>query len=229
MTRLSTCCRSFAFAVIYSGLAASSVHAVLLTNPGFEVNSTTTVANVFSDFNTYQNIWAPENGTIVGVDAGLSPLAGANQMRLDDDGLSATQLFQVVDVSAFTVPINAGAATVNFDAFLNSRAPAAIASVSVGFFSGPNFGTQIGTFVLSGAALDANGFTWQNAAVSSNVPIGTQWIMAQVAYSNVSLNANGQLFGGYVDETTMNVVVPEPSTLALLALGSLSLLRRTRG
>lgn len=203
----------------------SSARANLLVDPGFEANPLTTASNVLNNFPTYQGQWGVESATITGVDGGVTPAQGTKMLRMTDDGLVATQAFQVTDVTVYAGLIDSGGATANLGALFNAdkNVPAAIASVYVQFFSASNYGSQIGTPLNAGLTLDNNPATWELISVSGAIPVNTRWILSQVLYNNASLVSNP----GYVDAARFTVT-PEPATLAVLGLGSLALRRRRR-
>jgi len=218
--------KSLAVASVVVALAAWTpmAHANLLVDPGFESNPLTTAANVLNNFTTFQGQWGVEAATITGVDGGVTPAQGVRMLRMVSDGLIATQAFQATNVTSFAGPIDAGGATVNVGALFNvgTPVPAAAASVGIRFFSAANWGSAIGTPIFSGLGLDNNSQTWEFIGLNSiPVPVGTRWLITEVLYINSSLGGQP----GYVDAARLDLV-PEPSSLALVALGGLALLRR---
>ncbi len=211
-------------------LLVAPARANLLVDPGFEVNPLTSYLNVLNDFPTYQGQWGVESATITGVDGGVSPSEGSQMLRMTDDGLVTTQAFQVTDVTAYAGLIDSGAGIVTLSALLNvdSNVPAAIGGVTVLFFSAANFGSQIGTPIISNINLDSQPGTWELAALSGGIPVNTRWLVTQVAYSNASLIGNdGAVHPGYVDAARL-IITPEPASLLLLGLGGAALLLRRR-
>lgn len=202
-----------------------SARANLLVDPGFEANPLTTASNVLNNFPTYQGDWGVEAATITGVDGGVTPAQGTKMLRMTDDGLVATQAFQVTDVTVYAGLIDSGGATANLSALFNvdKDVPAAVAGIYVQFFSASNYGSQIGAPLNAGLTLDSNPGTWEIISVSGAIPVNTRWILSQVLYNNASLMNHP----GYVDAARFTVT-PEPATLAVLTLGSLALRRRRR-
>jgi uncharacterized protein (TIGR03382 family) len=57
------------------------------------------------------------------------------------------------------------------------------------------------------------------------IPVGTQWLVYQVAFQNASIGTNT----GFVDLAGLDIVqVPTPGALALLGLAGLGARRRRR-
>lgn len=109
--------------------------------------------------------------------------------------------------------------------------PAANSSILVTFHDATaTFGGMSGPLISQGLFLDANPATWEPATVSGVIPVGTRWLVTQVAYNNASLlSNNGALAGGYVDSAFTEIrIVPEPTALSLAGLGVVSLLRSRR-
>jgi hypothetical protein len=214
-----------ACAALALAFAAStpSARANLLVDPGFEVNSLDTAFNVLNFFPAYQGIWGVEVATITGVDGGVTPAQGAKMLRMVDDGLTATQGFQVTDVTSYAALIDSGGATVNMSALFNAdkNVPAAVGAVYVQFFSASNYGSQIGSPISAGLTLDNSAITWETISASGAIPVSTRWLLSQVLYSDAPLLGNP----GYVDAADLTIV-PEPVSLALLGLGSAVMLRR---
>ncbi|HNQ23940.1 MAG TPA: PEP-CTERM sorting domain-containing protein [Phycisphaerae bacterium] len=212
-------------------VAGPSAWANLLVDPGFEVNPLDNYATVLGDFTTYQGVWGVEVATITGAENGVTPPEGVKMLRMDDDGLVATQGFQVTDVTAYAGIIDAGSALVSANALFNvdMHVPAASGGVTMLFFSAANFGSQIGVPASGGFTLDASPATWETSSVLAPIPVGTRWLVTQVAYGNASLmGTDGAVHPGYVDAAVLRVV-PEPGSLALLgAAGLLAVLRRRR-
>jgi hypothetical protein len=205
-----------------------SAWASLLVDPGYEVNPLTSYVNVLTDFTTYQGDWGAENGTITGFENGVTPPEGVKMLRMDDDGLITTQAFQVTDVNSYAGLIDSGSATVTLSALfdVDAHVPAALASVYIQFFSAANYGSQIGTGLGGPLSLDNLDTTWEAAAVTTPVPVGTRWLLSQVSYNNASLiGDDGIIHPGYVDAADLRIV-PEPTTLGLFSLGLFALLRR---
>jgi PEP-CTERM motif len=202
----------------------------LLTDPGFETQPLTSYVNVLAP-PYLTNIWGDEVSTIVGATGGVSPAGGVKMLSMTTDGLVATQTFQVVDVSAFSAPINAGLATADLSALFNvdKNLAAAKAEVSLQFYDSSH--TIIGGSGVGVLTLDANPATWEQ--ISANgvaVPANTNYLLAQVLYINSTMNdAAGVNQPGFVDDAKLTLTTtPEPASLGLFALAALGMLRVRR-
>ena len=205
-----------------------SAKANLLVDPGFEVNPLDTATNVLNNFPVYQGIWGQENGTITGVDGGVTPAQGFKMLRMDNTG-SYTQTFQVTDVTSYAATIDAGGATINMSALfdVDKNLLAALGGVGVSFFTANNYGS-LTSFITGSLTLDNSANTWEPITVSGAIPVGTRWLVSQVFYQDATLlGIDGNYGGGYVDAADLTIT-PEPATMCLLGLGTLGLLRRRK-
>jgi hypothetical protein len=205
-------------------LLAGSAHAVL-TNAGFETPTTTSASNVLNNFPGFAGIWGPEMGSITTATMGVTPFQGSRMLQMTDDGLSYTQTFQAVDVTSFSGLINAGQAQLVATAMLNTNGgyTGAFGLVNVMYFSGSTWGSMIGNSGNGTLFLDANPQTWEGASVTSMIPVGTTWLVYQVAFQNASIGTSA----GFADLARIDIrQVPTPGAIALLGLASLGARRR---
>ncbi|MEY3144168.1 MAG: hypothetical protein RLY21_2661 [Planctomycetota bacterium] len=203
---------------------AGSAHAVL-TNPSFETPTTTAAGNVLTNFPGFAGIWGPEVGSITTATMGVTPFAGSRMLQMTDDGLTYTQTFQAIDVTGYSGMINAGQAQLTASAWLNTNGgyTGAFGLVNVMYFSGSTWGSMTGNSGSGSLSLDANPLTWESVSVTSMIPVGTQWLVYQVAFQNASIGTNT----GFVDLAGLDIVqVPAPGALALLGFVGLGARRR---
>ena len=216
----------YAVMILVAG-AASNAKAIttgnLLTDPSFEANPLIPFLDILaSPFTT--NAWGGENSTITGPANGITPAQGSLMLSMSDDGLIATQAWQLIDVSGFSADINAGLVTTDASALYNVPADIStgISSLNIQFLDSTH--APIGVGANAGSPiLDSNVATWETVNITSALlPVGTQFLRTQLAYANASMiNANGVSRPGYVDATSLTLtIVPEPSAL-LLAVSSL--------
>ncbi|MBA3482233.1 MAG: PEP-CTERM sorting domain-containing protein [Pirellulales bacterium] len=206
----------------------------LLVDPSFENPALTPIGQILGP-PFLNGVWGGENAAnVVGPDNGVNPAAGARMHRMDDDGLSATQSWQKVNVAPYAALINAGGVTVNFGALFNvpQDIQAAVGSVGVSFLNAANVPLPP-PFVGVPANPDNNPATWQPFGISGvAVPVNTAFIRMQVAYANVTMQSTlGPDRPGFVDNARLTLTyVPEPSTMGLgsLAMAGLLWLRKRR-
>jgi hypothetical protein len=220
-----------AISLISMALITVSASANLLVDPGFESNPLTTDFNVLGNFVTYQGQWGDELSTIVTAENGVTPFQAVKMLRMNNTGGGYTQTFQVTDVTSYAGLIDSGNAVVNLTAWFNvdKAVPAAFGALGVSFFTGSSYGTLTTSFTNS-LTLDISPNTWESISAINSIPVGTRWLLSQVAYKDSSLlGIDGIYHPGYVDAADLTVTqIPEPATLSLLALGGLSLLRKKR-
>ena len=215
--RMQTICVCTSLAMAF---ATGSARANLLVDPGFENNPTTNYFTVLNNFPGFQGFWGVEAATINGVDGPVVPPEGVRMLRMVSDGLIATQAFQTTDVTSYAALIDSGGATAQVSALFNANVQAAAAGMSIRFFSSGSWASPISA-VFGNLVLDSNPVTWEPVLVAPPVPVGTRWMVTELIYNNVSLQGHA----GYVDAARL-AIVPEPTTLGLLTLGGMAIMRR---
>ena len=219
--------RSCTAAAIAALVGTSAMASNLVTDPGFELNALTTATNSLNNFPGFQGVWGQENSTIVGVDGGITPASGLNQLRMDITGGVTTQAFQTIDVSSYATLIDSGFGIVNASALYNAPQHGAIAGVYVSYFSGNTYGTLFGPLSQNVQTLDGSPSTWESISLSDSIPTGTRWMLMQVAFDEASLQQVGFISSGYVDDAFLEIV-PSPGAAMLLGAGGLAASARRR-
>jgi hypothetical protein len=214
-------------------VAASQASAVttpnLLVDSGFENPVLTPFTQILGPPRT-PGVWGGENAAnVTGPVAGINPAAGLRMHRMDDDGLSATQSWQLVNLAPYAGPISAGGATIDFAALFNvpQDVQAAVGSIGVSFFTSVH--APVGPpFTAIGVNPDSNPASWQGFGLSSvAVPPTAGYARLQLAYANATMvNSAGAARPGFVDDARLTLTyIPEPSTIGLCSLAMLGLLR----
>jgi len=213
----------FAGAINSTALAYTTPN--LIVDPGFESNPMIGYGLVLGPPYT-TGVWSAENGLITGPASGITPADGVKMLELSDDGLVATQSFQLVDVTAYSTDISAGIVTVDASAAYNVPQDVATgtAAVNVGFYNAAHgfiSSAQTTSSVLPGGFVDSSPNTWQTLSVTGfPVPTATAYMLLQPLYANAGMvNSAGAHRPGYVDHTALTLTaVPEPSTFLLAVL-----------
>ena len=228
--------RTILFALtVLIGAGASNAQAAttgnLLTDPSFEANPLVPFVDILTPpFTT--NAWGAESATITGPADGITPANGSLMLSMTNDGLIATQAWQLIDVSTYSAAINAGLVSVDASALYNVPADIStgLSSLNIQFLDASH--AAIGAGANAGSPiLDNNVATWEQLNITSALlPVGTQYLRTQLAYNNASMMGAGASRPGYVDHANLTLtIIPEPATLFLAAaamLGALLIRKR---
>ena len=220
-TKIILACASLLLAITTSTPSAMATN--LLVDPEFDgIPPLNTFGPVFGPpFITGQ--WGAENGAIVGVNGGVTPLTARTMLAEYAPGTSSyTQTLQVTDVSADPA-LSTYTLGAYFDADQNLTA--AHAYVNISFYDSSY--SLLGGPPSSGLILDNNPATWEQISLTATEPLNTKYIVSQVMYDNSTLASHsGAVYAGYVDSASLTRV-PEPTTVILLGLGGFGLLAWT--
>jgi hypothetical protein len=202
--------------VLAAWLSAAPAQANLIADPGFEVNPIGTDLGTGITFDASSlDRWSIDSAIVVAAEGGITPLEGS-QMARANVGLS-TDLYHLIDLSAFSAAIASQQASANLSAFFNATA-ANDFSVSLRVFSGPfpfSFPSEFGTLSSSLLVSDAILGTWEEVSLANYlIPLGANYLAAGV---HMTLDVAEP---SYADDVMLTItVVPEPTTLALVGLG----------
>jgi len=213
-----------------------TAYANLITNGDFE-----TPEQIGGAYPSSFGNWDADFATIVGSENGITPFNGSGMMRFDTTSMrrldgGSSDIWHLVDVSAFAAEIAAGSAKANLSARYN-RVPGDARTdtefelrIQAHAGSPADFPTRYWDelaadviFLLSDGDLD----TWELLSINDwLIPIGTDYLSIRVsARENVSASGFPELDGHYADSVVLNIPapgsgsIPEPTTLALLSLG----------
>jgi len=216
-TNLIFTCASLLLAI---AISTPSGGANLLVDPEFDgippLNTFGALYNPPTYLVTSQ--WGAENGAIVGVDGGVTPLTAKTMLAEYYTG-SYTQTLQVTDVSA-----DPALSTYTLSAYFNANQnlSAANAFVNISFYDSSN--TLLGGPPSSGLILDNIPSTWEQISITATEPLSTKYIVSQVMYLDSTLmDSSGAIHPGYVDSASLTLV-PEPGTIVLLLSGLVGLI-----
>ncbi len=178
---------------------------------------------------------------------GITPLEGASMIKfihaasyiaVPPDNHGWAQVYQLVDLSAYSSVISAGGTTATFSGYFNR--------VQIDDQTDTKFVARMNAYegdpteYASGASSIAYGTTtiyadsvldtWEFASAEITLPVNAGYIaVCIVAVENVHGDPGDQVeFDGHYGDGMSLVFVPEPATLSLLALGGLALIRRRR-
>jgi len=198
----------------------------LLIDPGFEdASNLQGLGTTVSNFNTNQGKWGVEGG--IALSGTLNGVTPYNTMMLSmQSGGSYNQAFQFTNLSAYTSEIASGSATFDMSALFNTGGPHnALGIISAQFYGAGGWNNKIGSQQSNSLTLDGDASTWEQISSSGVIPTGAVWMSTEVAYKGDTMGG----MEGFVDEASLAIAVPEPSSTLLLGLGSLGLLlRRSR-
>ncbi len=206
-----------------------SAHAEMVGNAGFEIAEPT---GTFLPITAFGD-WAGDQSTIVTAENGIVPLKGSRMLRFDSGGSAPggtyeSQVFQAIDVSAYSSLIAAGNAEVVASAWFNRVPGDAETDTLMGIWVYAIHGTLPFTFMnVVGAQLgtvftDGDVGTWEMATTRYTLPSNTDYVAICLdAAENVHNDSTYPEFDGHYADSVSFTVVPEPSTIALL--GSLAL------
>ncbi len=167
--------------------------------------------------------WGAENSAIVttgGTNGPVTPRSHPQMLEMKNDGLAVTQAWQVINVAG-TLPPNpsvglSGWFTVSANSF------GAVAGVQMRTFdSGTDWSNPPTLIVNATRQLDGASLTWEQILIAPvPVPSSTEWIVAEVFYSNATLLQRGT--NGFVDDVGLRIV-PEPASIGLVCGGAVVL------
>ncbi len=166
----------------------------------------------------------------VGAVNGITPLAGTAMMLFSATSGSSSDVYQIVDVSAYAAQIDAGLVTVTATASYNSSSANSVGLSIERYASAPT--SFAGYSALAGGvnlfSVDGDKSTWQQFSLSNIV------VTAGTRYLEFGMDSPTSVPQSYADEASLVLTindgnsVPEPATLAVLMAGCIGLLRARR-
>ncbi len=219
--------------VLFLGLVSLGVsvsaHAEMVTNSGFEVAEPTLDPGNGITLTAFGD-WDGDRSTIVTAENGITPLEGSQMLRFDSagetpaSGLHTSQVYQAIDVSAYSSVIAAGQAEATASAWFNRVPGDAETDTLMGMwifavhgtlpFTGTNYvGAQLQTVFTDG---DVG--TWEEVTSRFLLPTTTDYVVICIeADEDVFNDVSVPEFDGHYADMVSFTVVPEPSTIAFLS------------
>ena|ERR1051326_5341960 len=214
-----------AFLIRLSALAvlAQLTHcdAALLVDAGFENKPDGTAWGSTLTFST-NGIWTLDAGSYRSARNGITPYEGTQMLSFDATAQASTDIYQLVDVSAYSSLIATGGVTFTLSAYFNAPAAHSNALEILAYFetSTPlNSSAYDGVAASAWTVIDPNPSTWQQLSLSYKPPAGTHFL----AFGLNSMIDGHVSYADAVDVTIQGV--PEPGVAPLLVIGAVILCR----
>ena len=218
--------------------AASMCNANLITNPGFEQTEGT-----FAYPHQYGD-WSGDNSTIVSNSDGIEPYEGSQMLKFRYSGWESyaqdafsSQVYQLIDISAYSSLIASGNAVVKASAYFNRVAYdnetdtqfyvwiMALTGSPAGFNASSNILDDVTEYFETDSYLD----TWEKGEAELILPANTTYVAICIAANeNIYNDITGVEFDGHYADSVSLEIVPEPATIVLLVLGSVLIRRRRK-
>lgn len=225
-------------------LSGAGNAANLVVNPGFETAEGTSggLPNSFSDG------WKGDYSAIVGPNSGITPLEGSKMLQFlgtsfnDSGSTDTSDIFQIIDISSCQELIATGNAKAEASVYFNrvagdAQTDAKFAFVVMACDGLPStfpsrFRTYGYDFALSYDWVidfysDSLPDTWEEVKINMDVPVNTTFLVVNIDAGETTYNdLNYPEFDGHFADNVSVQIVPEPSTMILLAAGIFGLRRR---
>ena len=218
--------------------AASMCNANLITNPGFEQTEGTFA------YPLQYGDWSGDNSTIVSNSDGIDPYEGSQMLKFRYSGWESraqtsfsSEIYQLIDISAYSSLIASGNAVVKASAYFNRVAYdnetdtqfhvriMALTGSPAGFNASSNILDEITEYFETDSYLD----TWEKGEAELRLPNNTTYVAICIAADeNIYNDISGVEFDGHYTDSVSLEIVPEPATVVLMLVGGMALLRRKR-
>ncbi len=225
-------------------LAPASARADIVNDGGFEISNATAL-----QLPTEYALWSGDVVEIVTAREGIVPFEGSQMVhfmystpRGPRGGIIGSELWQIIDISAYRGLIDSGRALATAEGWFN-RVGGEDPNIDTQFsivlsaYAGspgdfPGMWKQSEMALVEGFAYtDGDTRTWEIATASMLIPVAADFLVYRItATENVFDDASGVEFHGhYGDAFSLRITeVPAPASLAMLLSGALAVSTRRR-
>jgi len=236
-------CPCFLYACIFAAIISGAEIARadnIVANPSFE-----TQASTLGSWPTGYGYWQGDESEIVTAENGITPrwkdrmLHFISTASAGASTYQASEVVQLLDVSGYSGLIASGNAEATGYAYFNRvagdsqtdtefRLRLDAMSGALDGFRNDRAANLLDTKSTT-SVTDADLSTWAYATIEFSLPSNTDYLAVTVmATENVFNDETGTEFDGHYADSVSIQIVPEPTAVTLLALGSLAFLRRKR-
>ncbi len=197
-----------------------TVDSNLINNGGFETATDPDVAwPPVSDF----GVWSGDLAQIVPAQDGITPMAGSNMLQFVCTGAEPgttgeSDLYQVIDLSAFTEDIATGTVSLTYTGNFNRVAGDAETDTEFGIEiyafddDAPDFNSPWGSKIVRDLPIltDADVETWEELTTTWLLPAGTTFLLIHTsATENITNDETDPEFDGhYADNLSLTLSMP---------------------